>query len=110
MANQQHSKNWMRAHQARNDPGVYCTSQPVRGPTCQWVETSVAAGDEVRFEPTSFEELRDYLGYAGSFWAVAGACEDQFAALRAYFVLTQIDGFAEAHEETGVAVFLFGLH
>lgn len=72
-----------------------------------WVETSVEAGDEVRFEPTSFEELRDNPDYAGSFWAVVDIDPSKFDMKPERvnislprFVLTQIDAFAEAHKET----------
>ncbi|RQQ25991.1 type II toxin-antitoxin system HicB family antitoxin [Burkholderia stagnalis] len=72
-----------------------------------WVETSVEAGDEVRFEPTPFERLRDNPDYAGAFWAVVDVDPARFDVKperinisMPRFVLAQIDTYAEAHNET----------
>lgn len=34
-----------------------------------WVETSIKAGDTVKFEPSDIEALRQDPDYAGAFWA-----------------------------------------
>jgi predicted RNase H-like HicB family nuclease len=72
-----------------------------------WVETTVEAGDEVRFEPTPFEHLRDNPDYAGSCWAVVEVVTAKFDIkpervniCLPRFVLAQIDAYAEAHKET----------
>ncbi|KVT56544.1 type II toxin-antitoxin system HicB family antitoxin [Burkholderia ubonensis] len=72
-----------------------------------WIETSVAARDEVRFEPTSFEQLRNNPNYAGAFWAVVDVDPTKFDIEPEIvnisvprFVLAQIDAYAKAHKES----------
>ncbi|MEM5367919.1 type II toxin-antitoxin system HicB family antitoxin [Paraburkholderia azotifigens] len=72
-----------------------------------WIATSLEAGDEVRFEATPFEQLRDSPDYAGAFWAVVDVDPTEFAIQPECFaisvprfVLSQIDAYAKARKET----------
>jgi predicted RNase H-like HicB family nuclease len=72
-----------------------------------WVETSVEAGDDVKFEPTPFEALRANADFAGAIWAVVDVDPAKFDMKPERvnisvprFMLAQIDAYAESHRET----------
>ncbi|WP_109479102.1 type II toxin-antitoxin system HicB family antitoxin [Paraburkholderia sp. C35] len=72
-----------------------------------WVEVSIESGDEVKFEPTPVEQLRDNPDYAGAIWAMVDVDPTKFDTKPERvnisvprFVLVQIDAYAESHKET----------
>jgi predicted RNase H-like HicB family nuclease len=72
-----------------------------------WIETSIEAGDVVKFEPTPIDVLRADPNYEGAIWALVDIdpaefdpTPEQIEISLPRFVLAQIDAFAETHRET----------
>ena len=72
-----------------------------------WVETSIEAGDEVRFEPSAIEALRADPDYEGAIWAFVDVDPAKFDVKQERvnislprFVLVRIDAHAAKHRQT----------